>query len=58
MFSGIVEEMATVVAVRKYQENNVFKTEQTSNTEEKRPFADYSDQENNSPNIGSQQTNN
>ena len=44
--------------VRKYQESNVFKTAQTSNTEEKRPFADYSDQENNSPNIGSQQTNN
>ena len=44
--------------VRKYQENNVFKTEQTSNVEEKRPFADYSDQESNSPNIGSQQTNN
>ena len=44
--------------VRKYQENNVFKTEQTSNIEEKRPFADYSDQESNSPNIDSQQTNN
>ena len=40
------------------QESNVFKIEQTSNVEEKRPFADYSDQENNSPNIGSQQTNN
>ena len=44
--------------VRKYQENNVFKTDQTSSTEEKRPFADYSDQESNSPNIGGQQTNN
>ena len=45
--------------VRKYQEANVFKNN-TSNqqTEEKRPFADYSDQEGNSPNIGSQQTNN
>ena len=37
--------------VRKYQESNVFKDEQQQ-SEEKRPFADYSDQENNSPNIG------
>lgn len=44
--------------VRKYQESNVFKTETSTETEETRPFADYSDQEGNSPNIGSQQTNN
>ena len=37
--------------VRKYQESNVFKEEQQQ-SEDKRPFADYSDQENNSPNIG------
>lgn len=36
--------------VRKYQEAQVFKTEQQTN--EKRPFADLSDQEVNSPNIG------
>ena len=35
--------------VKKYQETQVFKTEQA--TEEKRPFADYSDQEVNSPNM-------
>ena len=39
--------------VRKYQESNVFKSEENqTSTEEKRPFADYSDQEGNSPNIG------
>ena len=38
--------------VRKYQESQVFKSESNSETEEKRPFADYSDQEANSPNIG------
>ena len=39
--------------VRKYQESNVFKSgENQISTEEKRPFADYSDQEGNSPNIG------
>ena len=36
--------------VRRYQEANVFKTGKDS-TEEKRPFPDYSDQEQNSPNI-------
>lgn len=36
--------------VRKYQEQNVFKEEQT-HPEEKRPFPDYSDQESQSPNI-------
>lgn len=35
--------------VKKYQESQVFKNETT--TEEKRPFADYSDQINNSPNM-------
>ena len=35
--------------VNKYQESQVFKTEKQ--TEEKRPFADYSDQIANSPNI-------
>ena len=50
----VIERSGT--GVRKYQESNVFKTEQTSNTEEKRQFADYSDQESNSQNIGSQQT--
>jgi hypothetical protein len=39
--------------VRKYQEAQVFKTEQ--NKTEKRPFADLSDQEGNSPNIGGMQ---
>ena len=40
--------------VRKYQEVQVFKLDTSTNeTEEKRPFADYSDQEGNSPNIGS-----
>lgn len=42
--------------VRKFQEENVFKTDSTStsgtDTKEKRPFPDLSDQENNSPNIG------
>lgn len=40
--------------VRKYQEANVFKSESgdRDETEEKRPFPDYSDQEDNSPNIG------
>ena len=43
--------------VRKYQEANVFKTDTTSDaTEEKRPFADTSDQESNSPLIGSTNT--
>lgn len=43
--------------VRRYQEANVFK-EETNTTEknEKRPFGDYSDQEINSPNIGSMET--
>lgn len=36
--------------VRKYQEANVFKTEKQTK-EEKRPFPDYSDQEQNSPNL-------
>ena len=36
--------------VRKYQEANVFKTEKAT-TDEKRPFPDYSDQEQNSPNL-------
>ena len=35
--------------VKKYQESQVFKTEKQ--TEEKRPFADYSDQQENSPNM-------
>lgn len=43
--------------VRAYQEANVFKTDsETNGTEEKRPFADYSDQEANSPNIGGMNT--
>ena len=43
--------------VRKYQEANVFKTDTTSDTtEEKRPFADTSDQEGNSPLIGGTST--
>lgn len=37
--------------VRKYQESQVFKTDTSNQTEEKRPFADYSDQIANSPNI-------
>lgn len=41
--------------VRRYQESQVFKTE-TTKTEEKRPFADLSDQEGNSPNIGGMKT--
>jgi hypothetical protein len=48
--------------VMKYQEANVFKIEKqepkdTEDTEEeKRPFPDLSDQEDNSPNIGSMRT--
>lgn len=44
--------------VRKYQEAQVFKSATNTNTEteEKRPFADYSDQETNSPNIGGLET--
>ena len=43
--------------VRKYQEANNFKTDTTSEkTEEKRPFADTSDQEGNSPLIGGTST--
>lgn len=43
--------------VKKYQEANIFKSEtQASQQEEKRPFPDYSDQENNSPNIGGMET--
>lgn len=37
--------------VRKYQESQVFKIDTSNQTEEKRPFADYSDQIVNSPNI-------
>lgn len=37
--------------VRKYQESQVFKIDASNQTEEKRPFADYSDQIVNSPNI-------
>lgn len=37
--------------VRKYQESQVFKSDTNAQTEEKRPFADYSDQIVNSPNI-------
>lgn len=37
--------------VRKYQESQVFKIDTGNQTEEKRPFADYSDQIVNSPNI-------
>ncbi len=44
--------------VRKFQESNVFKTETTNTTEEKRPFPDYSDQESNSPLIGGMTTDN
>lgn len=52
---------ATVVrsgeGVKKYQEANVFRTEtSTSEIEEKRPFADYSDQISNSPNIDGMNT--
>lgn len=43
--------------VKKYQEAQVFKEEKT-NTTEKRPFPDLSDQESNSPNIGSMKTGN
>ena len=43
--------------VKKYQEAQVFKEEKL-NTEEKRPFPDLSDQESNSPNIGSMKTGN
>ena len=43
--------------VKKYQEAQVFKEEQL-NTTEKRPFPDLSDQESNSPNIGSMKTGN
>ena len=42
--------------VKTYQENNVFKAK--GQTEESRPFPDYSDQENNSPLIDGMQTNN
>lgn len=44
--------------VRKYQEANVFKSTTSANSEsgEKRPFPDYSDQEGNSPNIGGIET--
>lgn len=43
--------------VRKYQETNVFKNgTESSSTEEKRPFADMSDQEKNSPLIGGRNT--
>lgn len=42
--------------VRLYQENNVFKTETVSETEEKRPFPDYSDEESQSPVIGGRTT--
>jgi hypothetical protein len=51
--------------IAKYQEANVFKTETQNNaesvdnseeSEEKRPFPDLSDQEGNSPNIGSMKT--
>jgi hypothetical protein len=43
--------------VSKFQESNVFKTETaTEETEEKRPFPDLSDQEGNSPMIGSLNT--
>jgi SPP1 family phage portal protein len=46
--------------VKKYQEANIFKVaeEQTEDSgEEKRPFSDLSDQEENSPNIGGMETN-
>ena len=43
--------------VKKYQEAQVFKEEKL-NTTEKRPFPDLSDQESNSPNIGSMKTGN
>lgn len=44
--------------VRRYQEASVFNSGKSSEsqTEEKRPFPDYSDQESNSPNIGGMQT--
>lgn len=44
--------------VRKYQEANVFNSGKSASgqTEEKRPFPDYSDQESNSPNIGGMDT--
>lgn len=43
--------------VRKYQEANIFKPETDAQPqEEKRPFPDYSDQEQNSPNIGGMET--
>lgn len=42
--------------VRKYQEAQVFKTETNTETEEKRPFPDYSDEESQSPNIGGMET--
>lgn len=38
--------------VKKYQESQVFKVNNSSSTEETRPFPDYSDQQGNSPNIG------
>lgn len=43
--------------VRMYQENNVFKSETTDSGNDKRPFPDYSDQENNSPTIGGMEMN-
>ena len=43
--------------IKKYQEYNVFKEEQ-SQTEEKRPFPDYSDQIGNSPNVDGMSINN
>lgn len=42
--------------VRKYQEAQVFKTETNTHTEEKKPFPDYSDEEENSPMIGGSKT--
>lgn len=42
--------------VKKYQETQVFKKENTVETEEKRPFPDYSDQIANSPNIDGTRT--
>ena len=44
--------------VRKFQEAKVYKSETSTETEEKRPFPDLSDQESNSPNIGGMKTGN
>ena len=44
--------------VRRYQEAHVFKKENSNTSEEKRPFPDLSDQEENSPNIGGMNINN